>query len=35
MFWHAVFNASEVYGTVRPLVVPRNKALVGSIEQAV
>ena len=37
LFWgavHAVVNADDVYCTIRPLVVSRNKALVGSIDEA-
>ena len=30
-----VVNAADVWRTARPLIVPRNKALVGSIDEAV
>ena len=37
LFWgavHAAVNADGVYCTIRPLVVSRNKGLVGSIDEA-
>ena len=38
MFWGALdvaINVALIQGTVSPLIVPRKKALVGSIEEAV
>ena len=37
IFWGAtdiVVNATNVWGAVRPLIVSRNKALMGSIDEA-